>query len=109
MHPSIWAHKLVGTRHCQAFWPDDRLSRVNISDWFYTGGIFLVNPALTSMTSLSSSLHQIHYSISLTIWIYTVLYLITVDVTLYHIKLLMFYGVQTTNLRFTVKYETYST
>lgn len=79
--PSIWAHELVGPRRCQAFWPAGRLG----PGWFHSGGIFLVNPALTLMTSLSS-LH----------------------VTLYQVKSLMFYSIQTTNLTFVAKYEIYS-
>ena len=43
------------------------------------------------------NLHQIWYLVSLAIWIYTMLYLFTIDVIIYQVKLLMFYNVQITN------------
>ena len=36
-------------------------------------------------------------------WIYTVPYLVTIDVIFYQVKLLVFYNVQTTNLTFVGK------
>ena len=40
------------------------------------------------------------YEVSLTIWIYIVLYLFIIDEIFYQVKLLMFYNVQTTNVTF---------
>ena len=48
----------------------------------------------------SGELHQIWYLVWLTIWIYTVLYLFTIEMLFYQVMLLILYNVQTTNLTF---------
>ena len=45
----------------------------------------------------------VYYDI--TIWIYTLLYLVTIDVIFYQVKMLVFYNVQTTNMIFIDKYK----
>jgi hypothetical protein len=49
------------------------------------------------------TLHHLGYLVSLTIWIYTVLYLFTIDVILYQVKVVMFRNVQTTTSTFVGK------
>ena len=43
------------------------------------------------------------YLVSLAIWIYTMLYIFTIDVFFYQLKLLVFYDAQTTNFTFVGK------
>ena len=62
---------------------------------------------IVSVERVQTTLNE-KYSVSLSIWIYMVLYLFTIDVIHDHVKLLMFYTVQTTNLTFVGRIWEYS-
>ena len=70
--------------------------------------IMLMIIKIEDMGILKKKVHYIWYLVSLTIWIYKVLCLSTIDVFVYMVRLLMFYNVQTTIEHLLVECEMYN-